>query len=162
MSKPTQCAKGHNTRAALKANGITQTEMANMLGVHATSVSQWCFLGVSKKYADEVAELLSVPVGTIINKKRPRKEKAAPPQPSPRAAFPKPQTVKAADGKTINVKPTEPRELLDINLITQLMDCRVTERQKAVLEKLMRQFIDSYWGHGTFGYKPIRTGGRVV
>lgn len=143
MGRPIQCAKGHNTRAALKANGINQVELASVLGIHPTSVSQWCFRGVSKKYANEVAELLSVPVGTIINKKRPRKEKAAPPQPAPRAEFPKPQTVKAADGKTINVKPPEPRELLDINLITQLMDCRVTERQKAVLEHLMKQFINS-------------------
>jgi transcriptional regulator with XRE-family HTH domain len=157
MSKPIQCAKGHNTRAALKANGITQTEMANMLGVHATSVSQWCFRGVSKKYADEVAELLSVPAGTIINKQRPRKEKAAPPQPAPRAAFPKPQTVDDwLDGKTINVKPPEPRELLDINLITQLMDCRVTERQKAVLEHLMKQFINSDKAVRDFRHDPFR------
>ena len=143
MTKPIQCAKGHNTRAAIKASGITQTELANMLGVHATSVSQWCFRGVSKKYANEVAELLSVPVGTILNKKRISKIKAAQPKPAPRAEFPKPHTVKVADGKTTNVKPPEPRELLDINLITQLMDCRVTERQKAVLEQLIKQFIES-------------------
>lgn len=156
MSKPIQCAKGHNTRAALKANGITQSEMANMLGVHATSVSQWCFRGVSKKYADEVAELLSVPVGTIINKKRPRKEKVAPPQPAQRVAFPKPQTVKAADGKTINVKPPEPRQLLNIEIITRLMDCRVTERQKAVLEHLMKQFIESDKAIREFRNDPFR------
>lgn len=143
MTKQIQCAKGHNTRAALKANGINQGELANLLGVHPTSVSQWCFRGVSKKYADEVAELLSVPVGTIINKKRPSKVKAAPPQPAPRAESPKTKQIKAADGKTINMKRPEPRELLNINIITQLMDCRVTERQKAVLEQLMKQFIES-------------------
>jgi DNA-binding transcriptional regulator YdaS (Cro superfamily) len=77
MTKLIQCAKGHNTRAALKANGINQGELANLLGVHPTSVSQWCFHGVSKKYATEVAELLSVPVGTITSKKRSSKVKAA-------------------------------------------------------------------------------------
>jgi len=41
------------------------------------------------------------------------------------------------------MKRPEPRELLNINIITQLMDCRVTERQKAVLEQLMKQFIES-------------------
>ena len=143
MTKSIQCAKGHNTRAALQTNGISQSELAKMLGIHATNVSQWCIRGVSKSHADEVAELLGVPVGTIINKRRARKIKAAPPQPAPRAEFPKPHTVKVADGKTTNVKPPEPRELLDINLITQLMDCRVTERQKAVLEQLIKQFIES-------------------
>jgi DNA-binding transcriptional regulator YdaS (Cro superfamily) len=143
MTKLIQCAKGHNTRAALKANGINQGELANLLGVHPTSVSQWCFHGVSKKYATEVAELLSVPVGTITSKKRSSKLNAAPPQPAPRAESPKTEQIKAADGKTINMKRPEPRELLNINIITQLMDCRVTERQKAVLEQLMKQFIES-------------------
>ena len=156
MSKLIQCAKGHNTRAAIKANGINQGELANLLGVHPTSVSQWCFRGVSKKYANEVAELLSVPVGTIINKRRSNKVNAAQPKPAPRVAFPKPQTVKAADGKTINVKPPEPRQLLNIEIITRLMDCRVTERQKAVLEHLMKQFIESDKAIREFRNDPFR------
>jgi transcriptional regulator with XRE-family HTH domain len=146
MTKSIQCAKGHNTRAALQANGISQSELAKMLGIHATNVSQWCVRGVSKSHADEVAELLDVPVGSIINKRRARKIKAAPPQPAPRAELPKTQTVDTPNGKTVALTGAE-RELLDIEIITKLMDCHVTKRQKAVLEQLMKQFIHNQPTH---------------
>lgn len=64
-----QSAVGNNLRQALAANRTSCTDLAELLGVHLTSVYYWRYRGVSSSHVNDVANLLNVSPSFIKSKR---------------------------------------------------------------------------------------------
>lgn len=127
---------GKTFEDAIARAPITRTELADLLGIHATSLTYWYKRGVTADYANKVADLLDLDVKTIQSKQIR----------SPRRTF-----LRDADkGKKFlidelreskaNLNQTEPRTV-NIELLAIIANMRLTAQQEATLHSLALTFL---------------------
>ena len=121
---------GKNFEAAIANAPITRTELADLLGIHSTSLTYWYKRGVTADYANQVAELLDLDVKTIQSKqiRSPRKHTKT-----------VDNIIKVVNGQPMFKNP-EPRTV-NIELLAMVANMRLSTQQEATLHSLALTFL---------------------
>lgn len=121
---------GKNFEAAIANAPITRTELADLLGIHSTSLTYWYKRGVTADYANQVAELLDLDVKTIQSKqiRSPRKHTKT-----------VDDIIKVVNGQPMFRNP-EPRTV-NIELLAMVANMRLSTQQEATLHSLALTFL---------------------
>ena len=121
---------GKNFEAAIANAPITRTELADLLGIHSTSLTYWYKRGVTADYANQVAELLDLDVKTIQSKqiRSPRKHTKT-----------VDDIIKVVNGQPMFRNP-EPRTV-NIELLAMVANMRLSTQQEATLQSLALTFL---------------------
>ena len=121
---------GKNFEAAIANAPITRTELADLLGIHSTSLTYWYKRGVTADYANQVAELLDLDVKTIQSKqiRSPRKHTKT-----------VDDIIKVVNGQPMFRNP-EPRTV-NIELLAMVANMRLSAQQEATLQSLALTFL---------------------
>lgn len=121
---------GKNFETAIANAPITRTELADLLGIHSTSLTYWYKRGVTADYANQVAELLDLDVKTIQSKqiRSPRKHTKT-----------VDDIIKVVNGQPMFRNP-EPRTV-NIELLAMVANMRLSTQQEATLHSLALTFL---------------------
>lgn len=121
---------GKNFEAAIANAPITRTELADLLGIHSTSLTYWYKRGVTADYAEQVADLLELDVKTIQSKqiRSPRKHTKT-----------VDDIIKVVNGQPMFRNP-EPRTV-NIELLAMVANMRLSTQQEATLHSLALTFL---------------------
>lgn len=125
LIKYRQRSTGKNFEDAVCNAGITRQQLAEMIGVHPTTFTYWYARGVTREYADTVADLLDLNVKKILstNKRKARTKLALKTEPK-------------TEPKTV----PEPRTV-DIELLQLIANMRLSPQQEATLHSLALTFL---------------------
>ena len=123
---------GKTFENAIARAPITRTELADLLGIHATSLTYWYKRGVTADYAKQVADLLELDVKTIQSKQIR----------SPRRTFLR--AVPEGKSEMIDEIVKELEEELrtvNIELLAIVANMRLSTQQEATLHSLALTFL---------------------
>jgi 7-cyano-7-deazaguanine synthase in queuosine biosynthesis len=121
---------GKNFETAIANAPITRTELADLLGIHSTSLTYWYKRGVTADYANQVAELLDLDVKTIQSRqiRSPRKHTKT-----------VDNIIKVVNGQPMFRNP-EPRTV-NIELLAMVANMRLSAQQETTLHSLALTFL---------------------
>ena len=121
---------GKNFETAIANAPITRTELADLLGIHSTSLTYWYKRGVTADYANQVAELLDLDVKTIQSRqiRSPRKHTKT-----------VDNIIKVVNGQPMFKNP-EPRTV-NIELLAMVANMRLSAQQETTLHSLALTFL---------------------
>ena len=121
---------GKNFETAIANAPITRTELADLLGIHSTSLTYWYKRGVTADYANQVAELLDLDVKTIQSRqiRSPRKHTKT-----------VDNIIKVVNGQPMFRDP-EPRTV-NIELLAMVANMRLSAQQETTLHSLALTFL---------------------
>jgi len=123
---------GKNFEAAIANAPITRTELADLLGIHSTSLTYWYKRGVTADYAEQVADLLELDVKTIQSKQIR----------SPRRTFLRPVPEGKSEMIDEIVKELEEElRTVNIELLAMVANMRLSTQQEATLHSLALTFL---------------------
>ena len=123
---------GKTFEDAIARAPITRTELADLLGIHATSLTYWYKRGVTANYANQVADLLELDVKTIQSKqiRSPR-----------RTLFRAVDEGKSEMIDEIVKELEEELRTVNIELLAIIANMRLTAQQEATLHSLALTFL---------------------
>ena len=123
---------GKTFEDAIARAPITRTELADLLGIHATSLTYWYKRGVTADYANQVADLLELDVKTIQSKqiRSPR-----------RTLFRAVDEGKSEMIDEIVKELEEELRTVNIELLAIIANMRLTAQQEATLHSLALTFL---------------------
>ena len=121
---------GKNFETAIANAPITRTELADLLGIHSTSLTYWYKRGVTADYANQVADLLDLDVKTIQSRqiRSPRKHTKT-----------VDNIIKVVNGQPMFRNP-EPRTV-NIELLAMDANMRLSTQQETTLHSLALTFL---------------------
>ena len=132
---------GKTFENAIARAPITRTELADLLGIHATSLTYWYKRGVTADYAKQVAELLDLDVKTIQSKqlRSPRRSLLRD------AGQGKDKLVneiaEELNAKVFDVRLKPEQRTVNIELLAIVANMRLSAQQEATLHSLALTFL---------------------